>query len=101
MADRNRQPNPAPPRPRTTTSAGVRRNLFQSQLTRRPTASSSNSAETLRVDVDVLSDTSEIVIRDKDGEIELGDPPTPALEDEDEVPVDDRQESESTLRLEG
>ncbi|KAH7264105.1 hypothetical protein FSOLCH5_010378 [Fusarium solani] len=76
-------------------SASVRRNLFQSQLTRRPTAgSSSTSAETLHLDVDVLSDTSEIVVRDKHGEIELGDPPTPMLEDDDDVPLDHRQETE-------
>ncbi|KAF5023964.1 hypothetical protein F66182_3968 [Fusarium sp. NRRL 66182] len=76
-------------------SAGVRRNLFQSQLTRRPTAgSTSTSAETLHLDVDVLSDTSEIVVRDKHGEIELGDPPTPMMEDEDELPLDHRQETE-------
>ncbi|KAJ4249466.1 hypothetical protein NW762_012321 [Fusarium torreyae] len=76
-------------------SAGVRRNLFQSQLTRRPTAgSTSTSAETLHLDVDVLSDTSEIVVRDKHGEIEIGDPPTPMMEDEDELPLDLRQESE-------
>ncbi|RBR14970.1 uncharacterized protein FIESC28_07472 [Fusarium coffeatum] len=76
-------------------SAGVRRNLFQSQLTRRPTAgSTSTSAETLHLDVDVLSDTSEIVVRDKHGEIELGDPPTPIMEDEDELPLDHRQECE-------
>lgn len=79
-------------------SASVRRNLFQSQLTRRPTAgSSSTSAETLHLDVDVLSDTSEIVVRDKHGEIELGDPPTPMLEDDDDVPLDHRQETESML----
>jgi hypothetical protein len=77
-------------------SAGVRRNLFQNQLTRRPTAgSTSTSAETLHLDADVLSDTSEIVVRDKHGEIELGDPPTPMMEDEDELPLDHRQESES------
>ncbi|KAM0435259.1 hypothetical protein ACHAPT_003353 [Fusarium lateritium] len=79
----------------TSSAASVRRNLFQSQLTRRPTAgSSSTSAETLHLDVDVLSDTSEIVVRDKHGEIELGDPPTPMLEDDDEVPLDHRQETE-------
>ncbi|KAJ4321648.1 hypothetical protein N0V84_005200 [Fusarium piperis] len=78
----------------TSSSASVRRNLFQSQLTRRPTGSSSTSAETLHLDVDVLSDTSEIVVRDKHGEIELGDPPTPMLEDEDDVPLDHRQETE-------
>ncbi|KAG5655915.1 hypothetical protein KAF25_000835 [Fusarium avenaceum] len=78
-------------------STGVRRNLFQNQnqLTRRPTAgSTSTSAETLHLDADVLSDTSEIVVRDKYGEIELGDPPTPMMEDEDELPLDHRQESE-------
>lgn len=106
VASRARGTSNAGQAPPTTTTAsasvapnGVRRNLFQSQLTRRPTASSSNSNEKLRLDadvnVDVLSDTSEIVVRDKQGEFELGDPPSPVLEDEDDVPLDDRQENES------
>ncbi|KPM41585.1 hypothetical protein AK830_g4953 [Neonectria ditissima] len=95
MADRSRPvTNGGVSRTRNATSASVRRNLFQSQLTRRPTASSSTSAETLHLDADVLSDTSEIVVRDQHGEIELGDPPTPVLEDEDDVPMDHRQETE-------
>lgn len=95
MADRPRgASNAAGPRPKVP-AGSVRRNLFQSQLTRRPTPSTTNSAETLRLDVDVLSDTSEIVVRDQHGEIELGDPPTPILEDPDEVPAEDRQENES------
>jgi hypothetical protein len=95
MADRP-PPNvrPGPNRAARNNTAGVRRNLFQSQLTRRPTPTSSNSAETLRLDVDVLSDTSEIVIRDKNGEFEVGDPPTPPLEDPEEGALDDAQESE-------
>lgn len=93
-------------------TAGVRRNLFQSQLMsrRHPTpplnssnntttgaasaaagggtgtgSMSSGSGETLRLDssVDVLSDdagsSSEIVVRDRNGEFEVGDPPTPPL----------------------
>ncbi|KAI1339057.1 hypothetical protein F5Y15DRAFT_92712 [Xylariaceae sp. FL0016] len=107
----------------------VRRNLFQSQLTRRPTPTSSNSAETLRLgdnnacaapaahasshsnsgsqrsdSVEVLSetatnDTSDIVIRDQNGEFEVGDPPTPPLDDPDEVAaVDEAQESERERR---
>ena len=76
------------------TSASVRRNLFQSQLTRRPTPTSSTSAETLRLDVDVLSDSEEIVVRDKHGEIDLGDPPTPVF-DEAEDAGDDGREAES------
>ncbi|KAI1328815.1 hypothetical protein F5Y16DRAFT_143575 [Xylariaceae sp. FL0255] len=136
-------PPPNLPRPGTNrltraatsnTTGGVRRNLFQSHLTRRPTStgstgssserggggggssgagsattlsssthhhglpssSSTNSADTLRLDtVDVLSDTSEIVIRDKNGEYEVGDPPTPPLDEPDEeVALDDAQENE-------
>ena len=83
---------------------GVRRNLFQSQLTRRPTptnsgGSSNNYTETLRLgDVEVLSDTSEIVIRDKNGEFEVDDPPTPPPDDlEEGGALDDAQESERML----
>jgi hypothetical protein len=76
-------------------ASGVRRNLFQSQLTRRPTPSSSTSTETLRLDADAQSESSEIVIRDKNGEIELADPPTPPIDDDrDEVAPDARQENE-------
>ncbi|PWI69659.1 hypothetical protein PCL_00571 [Purpureocillium lilacinum] len=97
-------------------------NFLRSQLTRRPTGAaasgasgasaasggsvaSGSSAETLRVpggggaaDVDVLSDTSEIVVRNQQGEIELGDPPTPVLEEHDEQ-AEDRQEAESAWTL--
>ncbi|KAI5461259.1 hypothetical protein BGZ63DRAFT_230896 [Mariannaea sp. PMI_226] len=82
------------PRTRNGVGGSIRRNLFQSQLTRRPNASSPASAETLHLDVDVLSDTSEIVVRDQHGEIELGDPPTPIFEDEEELGFDHGQETE-------
>ncbi|KAI1853744.1 hypothetical protein JX266_001728 [Neoarthrinium moseri] len=78
----------------TTAAGGVRRNLFQSQLTRRPTPTSSNSAETTRLDVDVLSETSEIVIRDKNGEFEVGDPPTPPVDDPEVEALDEVLENE-------
>ncbi len=98
-----------PPPPPTATSAaggaaasstagGVRRNLFQSQLTRRPTPSSSASAETLRLDtcVDVLSDSDEIVVRNKQGELEVfeatGSSP---VGEGDESAVDEKEEMES------
>ncbi|KAI8965712.1 hypothetical protein F5Y11DRAFT_277911 [Daldinia sp. FL1419] len=102
MADRP-PPHARPGTNRTarTNTAGIRRNLFQSQLTRRPTPttssqSSSNSAETLRLgDVEVLSDTSDIVVRDKNGEFDVGDPPTPPLDDPEEGgALDDGQETE-------
>ncbi|PNY28397.1 Uncharacterized protein TCAP_01685 [Tolypocladium capitatum] len=94
MNERPRHPEHGAPRARGTgTVIGVRPNLFRSQLTRRPTASSSNLVETVPLDVDVLSDTSEIVVRDEQGEIELGDPPTPVLEGRAEQ-AEDRQETE-------
>ncbi|KAK0636278.1 hypothetical protein B0T17DRAFT_74908 [Bombardia bombarda] len=84
-------------------ASSVRRNLFQSQLTRRPTARGSlASNETLRLDTDMqqqsdplsLSSSSDIVIRDQNGEIELGDPPTPLLDDPEGLALDTRQENE-------
>ncbi|KAI0427425.1 hypothetical protein F5Y09DRAFT_316207, partial [Xylaria sp. FL1042] len=144
MADRAPLPTLRPGANRVTRAAtsatGVRRNLFQSQLTRRPTSTettrpgggagagaggsgggvnnnnnnnnnnnhnnnnntsmtTSSSAETLRLDVDVLSETSEIVIRDQNGEFEIEDPPTPPLDDpDDEVALDDAQENERERR---
>ncbi|KOS18687.1 hypothetical protein ESCO_000410 [Escovopsis weberi] len=71
--------------------------LFRNQLIRRPTASSTNSAETLRLDGDAgsASDSSEIVVRDQHGEIEVENPPTPVVDDEDELAaMEDRQELE-------
>lgn len=73
-------------------AAAGRPNLFRGQLTRRPTASSTNSTDTVRLDVEVLSGSSEIVVRNQQGEIELGDPPTPIMETDEH---DDRDDSES------
>ncbi|KAH8908595.1 hypothetical protein BR93DRAFT_966651 [Coniochaeta sp. PMI_546] len=75
-------------------ASNVRRNLFQSQLTRRPTASSSTSAETLRLDADAPSESEDIVVRDKNGEVELGDPPTPPMDDPEDEVLDPGQEHE-------
>lgn len=101
MSQRAQPPTSGTHRPRAPPGAvasAVRPNLFRSQLTRRPTASSSNSADTVRLDVEVLSDSGEIVVRNQLGEIELGDPPTPILETDE---PEDRDESESTLRTKG
>ncbi|KAI5862784.1 hypothetical protein GGS23DRAFT_66631 [Durotheca rogersii] len=136
MADRpppHLRPSSNSSRATRANTAGVRRNLFQSQLTRRPTptptgapvsgshahpsssASSASSshhhnhhrrhnsgtnsnhsaADTLRLgDVDVLSDSDDIVIRDRNGDFQVGDPPTPPLDDPDEAAaLDDAQEN--------
>ncbi|KAH9215681.1 hypothetical protein DL95DRAFT_133307 [Leptodontidium sp. 2 PMI_412] len=76
-------------------STGVRRNLFQQHLTRRPTTSStSTSAETLRLDVDHESDSSDIVIRDKNGEFEIEDLPIQPYDEQDEGGSGEAQEDE-------
>lgn len=81
-------------------TGGVRRNLFQAGLTRRPTPGSSTSAETLRLDVDVQSESSDILVRDPNGQIELGNTPAPPNEDPDEMALDTRQENESVSMIE-
>ena len=93
-----------------TSTASVRRNLFQSQLTRRPTAGSPESEE-LHLDADVHKEhrhhdqfqhqpdgplaQDDIVVRDHNGEFELDDPPTPAIDDpEDMEALEARHENE-------
>ncbi|KAG5954462.1 hypothetical protein E4U58_007593 [Claviceps cyperi] len=97
MNSKNQAPHSGTTRSRVAVAAATadsRFNPFRSQLTRMPTAGSSNSSEnTVRLDVEVLSDTSDIVVRNQQGEIELGDPPTPEMEDEDEQ-VEDKHETE-------
>ncbi|KAK3325422.1 hypothetical protein B0H66DRAFT_548275 [Apodospora peruviana] len=94
----------------STSTNSVRRNLFQSQLTRRPTVgtsssgtSTSTSTETLRLENIPAQQqspepsgpgSSDIVIRDKNGDIDLLDPPTPPVDDPDEIALDTRQENE-------
>jgi len=102
MADRpagqQRQAAAGIPRNRggAASTASVRRNLFQSQLTRRPTPASSTSGETLHLDGEPQAESSsEIVVRDKNGDVKLGDPPTPPMDDPDEIALDARQENES------
>jgi hypothetical protein len=81
---------------------GVRRNLFHQHLSRRPTTSStSTSAETLRLDVEANSETSDIVIRDKNGDFEVGDPPIPELDEQEDTGNQEAQEDESTSNFHG
>jgi len=83
----------------TSRSTGVRRNLFHQHLSRRPTTSStSTSAETLRLDTEHESETSDIVIRDKNGDFEIGDELIQIADDEqEERDRGDAQEDESEL----
>jgi len=81
-------------------AAGVRRNLFHQHLSRRPTTSStSTSTETLRLDIEPESDSSEIVIRDKNGEFEIGDLPMTSFDDEHEEGADAQDDEKERQRL--
>lgn len=95
------------------TLAGVRRNLFQNQGVpqpptrglRRPAAATSAASplasstthdenETVRPDADAQpnSDATGIVVRDRHGEIEWGEPPSPDLDDQGELPLESQRE---------
>ncbi|EKD14888.1 uncharacterized protein L3040_003896 [Drepanopeziza brunnea f. sp. 'multigermtubi'] len=79
----------------TTRAQGVRRNLFQQHLSRRPTTSStSTSSETLRLDIEPDSDSSDIVIRDKNGDFEIEDPSIQPFDGPEEGGQIDPQEDE-------
>ena len=86
----------------TQSRTGVRRNLFHHQLSRRPTTSStSTSAETLRLDGNDHDemDTSDIVIRDKNGEFEIGDPPMQSFDDNEDGGGDTIEDESNKLHL--
>ncbi|AEO62894.1 481111ba-7a22-487f-a85b-106445f10835 [Thermothielavioides terrestris] len=101
----------------TSSSHGVRRNLFQSQLTRRPTANSPPSPDSLHLDVDAQrehqhqqqnqfqpqleahSPDDHIVVRDHNGEIELDDPPTPPFNDAEDMEDRRREDEKERQRL--
>src|SRR3954447_1494261 len=79
-------------------TTGVRRNLFHQHLSRRPTTSStSTSAETLRLDTDHGSETSDIVIRDKNGDFEVGEALVDDLDDADHEVHEEAREDESAF----
>lgn len=86
----------------TTSSSSVRRNLFQNQLTRRPTPASSAEASSQEKEAFTISsgggsDLSDIVVRGRNGEIELDETPLVPVEgDADEVAIDMMVENQST-----
>ncbi|KAK3905341.1 hypothetical protein C8A05DRAFT_41729 [Staphylotrichum tortipilum] len=118
----------------SSTSHGVRRNLFQGQLTRRPTGISTTSEdEELHLDADAQNEhhhhhhhrhqhhqhnhhggqfqghhaeaapfpQDDIVVRDHNGEIELGDPPTLPLDEAEDMEAQEarRQDEKERQRL--
>ena len=101
MSDRTRQTashSNAPPRMRPAaqpTSTRERSNLFRSHLTRRPTAGPSSQTEAVHLDSENQLDTSDIVVRNQNGEIDVEESPEVDLNEIEEAGVEERQETES------
>ncbi|KAG9245314.1 hypothetical protein BJ878DRAFT_419474 [Calycina marina] len=77
----------------------VRRNLFHGHLSRRPTTSStSTSVEMLRLDGHDCEESSEIVIRDQNGDFEVLDASIEAIDEDEDIdeedPASDKREDE-------
>ncbi|KAL7913785.1 hypothetical protein GGI35DRAFT_224851 [Trichoderma velutinum] len=64
---------------------GSKTSLFRSHFIRRPNATSADP-EGVRQDGETQqSETAELVVRDQHGEVEIGNPPTPVVDDEEEL----------------
>ncbi|KAM0257444.1 hypothetical protein ACHAQJ_004391 [Trichoderma viride] len=72
---------------------GSKTSLFRSHFIRRPSATTITStstsvdpAENMRLDAETpQSETLGLVVRDQHGEVEIGNPPTPVVDDEEEL----------------
>lgn len=105
MTDRFR-PNNQPNAPRSRVAApnapqpAIRRNLFQNggganaRAARRPVPVSAESAETVIAAETSDHDTSEIVVRDRHGEVEIGDLEAPQFDETSEGDDEGKQEME-------
>ncbi|KAK4694521.1 hypothetical protein P7C71_g3085, partial [Lecanoromycetidae sp. Uapishka_2] len=83
---------PAAPRSAVSGTTNVRRNLFHHQLSRRPTsASTSTSGTTLQESLH--DESSEIVVKDRNGNYQVQTPMLPPLDD-DQAQEDDATEKE-------
>ncbi|KAM0475257.1 hypothetical protein ACHAPX_007011 [Trichoderma viride] len=61
--------------------------IFRSHFTRRPNAASADPAESVRLGAERTprAEASDLVVRDQHGEVEIGNPPTPVVDDEEEL----------------
>lgn len=92
----------APPRMRAAvgqTSSRERSNLFRSHLTRRPTTGPSAQSETVHMDSELHTDSSDIVVRNQNGEIDVEESPEVDLNEIEEAGVEERQENERAYHL--
>lgn len=87
---------PAASRTAASTTGNVRRNLFHHQLSRRPTsASTSTSGTTLQESMH--DDSSDIVVRDRNGKYDVQIPTLHAVVDEDQAQEEDAASEKEKL----
>lgn len=85
----------------SSSSNGSKTSLFRSHFIRRPNAAaaSSDAADSMRLhdaETPQQADSSDLVVRDQHGEVEIGNPPTPVVDDEEELQaLEYQQENES------
>ncbi|KAK6453452.1 hypothetical protein FP744_10009704 [Trichoderma asperellum] len=75
--------------------------LFRSHFIRRPNAPSAEPADGVRPDAEMTprAEASDLVVRDQHGEVEIGNPPTPVVDDEEELQaLEYQQENERRER---
>lgn len=79
--------------PTTSTSSSVRRNLFHHHLSRRPTSTSTSTSATTLQELP-QDDSSEIAVRDLNGDYQVQIPRLPPMDD-DQAQEDEVTEKES------
>lgn len=80
-------------------SSSSKTSLFRSHFIRRSNVPAADSAaESVRLDAEMTprAEASDLVVRDQHGEVEIGNPPTPVVDDEEELQaLEYQQENES------
>ena len=72
-------------RPTATNTSQIRRNLFPNGLSRRPTSASTSTSATTLLE-SPQGQTSDIVVRDQNGNYDVSVPSLPAIDDDDQSP---------------
>lgn len=86
----------------SSSNASSKTSLFRSHFIRRPNAPSTDpAAESVRLDAEVTprAEASDLVVRDQHGEVEIGNPPAPVVDDEEELQALGYQQENESMAL--
>lgn len=85
----------------SSSNSSSKTSLFRGHFIRRPNAPSADpAADSVRRDAEMTprAEASDLVVRDQHGEVEIGNPPTPVVDDEEELQaLEYQQENESMV----